>query len=780
MKFDARAAGWPFWHRVVLAAAVFAAICMLCAFHLMDRDFWWHITAGRVMWETGSMIRTEPFAYTREGLPYLATHEWLAQIILYGAFSAGGIGGVILFRTATMLATIAILTGKPGWKVLPAAAPFAILAAAGGLPAFIERPQLFTFLCLAAVLRLALAWRTEENTRRRYAIIGAWIAVTVAWVNLHGGAALLGGVVWAAVAASWWWDALRGKADGFRWVETIAAGLAIGGAMMVSPDGIGNASYVAALLTDRTTMFIHEWLPREPSEYWTDHWPWWIAVAASLAMAKRHRMLFFLLFAAFAFLSLRALRHEVLFVLASYFIVASSLAEFAGTERWRSWRAARPGAWAALGIAGLAISLWWAHGAYFRLCQRDHLFGYGAFVPAEKAQDYVEANGVGGRVFNTYGIGGYLIHRGYPDRRVYIDGRNVDYGFEHMAMTNVAGKDPAAFEALDERYGFDYAIVDYDAAQEPDLVSYSVHLDANPDWALVHIDDLSAVYLKRTAANAALIGRDEYRVLDPSTLEIGRNLAAVPPEDLPTLERELRRAAAEDPRGTKALNLLATLLIGRGACDEAEPLLAESRVRQPRRPDPLVLQAACAAREERWDDAADLFDDALPLLGGAYPDMNYAYVADVYERAGRRASAWFLQLRTGTPRPPEPEESTQETPGMPNPAADASDAFERGMSLAAEGALGDAESAFLEALMFDPSNAAAWNNLGAVRIQLKRYAEARDAIARALEQEPTYADAELNMAIALYYLRDFPGSARHRARAGELGADVSRLPDASE
>jgi hypothetical protein len=45
------------WHLLLNAAffAVFAAaVVYLCAFKVMDRDFWWHVKAGEIMWKTGS------------------------------------------------------------------------------------------------------------------------------------------------------------------------------------------------------------------------------------------------------------------------------------------------------------------------------------------------------------------------------------------------------------------------------------------------------------------------------------------------------------------------------------------------------------------------------------------------------------------------------------------------------------------------------------------------------------------------------------------------------
>lgn len=757
----------------VCVVALVAVVAWLCAFKVMDRDFWWHITAGRVMWETHRLIATDIFAYTRAGMPYLATHEWLAQLILFAVFRAGGTTGVIVFRTLMVLATVAVLLRPAGWRRLPTALPFAVLAVAAGLPAFLERPQLFTFLCLAVTLRLAVAWRASDGQRTRHLLLAAWVALTVAWVNLHGAAALLSVGVWGAMALSWWWDALWSRSRDRRVAPLVTGGCCLLAALLLSPSGWGNITYLASLFSDRTTMFIHEWQPRPALEYWRDQWMWWVIVVVSLRYVRAHRSLAALLCAGFAFLSLQAFRHEVLFVLTGLWTVVLAIADMTDADAAVRFFRARPRIAVLAAIIVVLLAILWARGAYFRLCQRDQLAGYGAFLPARGAVDYLERNGVAGRMFNTYGVGGYLIFRGYPGRLVYIDGRNVDYGFTFMGMTNVAGKDPEAFAALDRQYGFDYAVIDYDAAKDPDLVSYSVHLDHSPLWVLVYIDDLAAVYLKRTAANAALIERDGYAVLNPNVLDIDVKRAGVPASDMPVLREELRRAADTDPFGVKSLGLLAGMLIGEGKCDAALPLVAEARRRQPGRPVPLVLEAACAAAAGDWHAAADLFNDALPLLGNAYPNTNYAYIADVEERAGHPLRAWWLRLRTGAQR--KHDETVSEPPAMPNPAADGAEALAEGMRLVGTGDLAGAERAFLDAVMFNPSDTRAWNNLGAVRIQQGRYAEAMEAIGRALEQDPAYGDAELNMALALYRAGDLRGAREHRDRAARLGTDVSRL-----
>jgi hypothetical protein len=64
--------------RILSAVVIFTALAFtvwICAFKIMDRDFWWHSKAGEILVREHRWITTEPFAYTREGKPYLATHE---------------------------------------------------------------------------------------------------------------------------------------------------------------------------------------------------------------------------------------------------------------------------------------------------------------------------------------------------------------------------------------------------------------------------------------------------------------------------------------------------------------------------------------------------------------------------------------------------------------------------------------------------------------------------------------------------------------------------------
>lgn len=68
----------------------------------------------------------------------------------------------------------------------------------------------------------------------------------------------------------------------------------------------------------------------------------------------------------------------------------------------------------------------------------------------------------------------------------------------------------------------------------------------------------------------------------------------------------------------------------------------------------------------------------------------------------------------------------------------------------------------------EPRNAVAWNGVGLVLMELKRYAEARTAFQRAVESDEGLASAHYNLSFTLSQLGDFDGALHETRRALEL------------
>jgi tetratricopeptide (TPR) repeat protein len=84
------------------------------------------------------------------------------------------------------------------------------------------------------------------------------------------------------------------------------------------------------------------------------------------------------------------------------------------------------------------------------------------------------------------------------------------------------------------------------------------------------------------------------------------------------------------------------------------------------------------------------------------------------------------------------------------------------------GRQGPALDAYRAALRADPEAAGAWNGIGAVLMETRRYEEARNAFVRAVEADPDNAEARYNLSFVLSNLGDFEGALRETKRALEL------------
>ena len=172
----------------------------------VDPDLFWHLRTGE--WIVNSGIpRSDVFSFTVPDNSWV-THEWLTQVLGWGAYSVGGFAGVsLLFAIVGGVAawfTYHTLDGGPLQKALLTMGAMFVASVAYG-----ARPQLFT-LAFAA----GFVWLVEKVRAGQLSPAKLWWAVpaTVVWANLHSGF-LLGVVILATYAVG---DALQRQFLGDR------------------------------------------------------------------------------------------------------------------------------------------------------------------------------------------------------------------------------------------------------------------------------------------------------------------------------------------------------------------------------------------------------------------------------------------------------------------------------------------------------------------------------------------------------------------------------------
>jgi hypothetical protein len=360
-----------------------------CYQHIPSPDLWWLLADGRLISDTGSIPSSDPFSWTAQGAPW-HNDQWLAGWLAFQVYRLTGLEGLHLVKTLLLTFSFGLLldTGRRlrkdsqfGWLV-PALA--ITLASADGAHFFDVRAYLFTYL------GLAILWRWLQLRDRLQPV--AVFLLFAAWGNLHGGVSsglLLLGLECLA----------QRRAHLLK--MTLLALLAA----CCNPSGIWLLLHPLRLLGSPWGLYLNEWAPlwRRPDKFTPllinlSAWLVWAAVARPRWRKADGVMLLFGLF------SLTGWRHIPLFALLA---LPRWCLHLKGPQ-W-CWQATCAGLLLWAGLKPLAV-------ADPSQSMEQELF------PARACGVIAEVGEKPVRLFHPYGLGGYLLWRGFP---VCIDGRAV-------------------------------------------------------------------------------------------------------------------------------------------------------------------------------------------------------------------------------------------------------------------------------------------------------------------------------------------------------------------
>ncbi|MDJ0853307.1 MAG: hypothetical protein QNK04_33490 [Myxococcota bacterium] len=489
---------------LILALALLGLVAGLTLQQTQSNDYWWHLRTGRLIAETGSVPRADPYTFTVPGARWVDIH-WLFQLALWQVYRLGGHDGVTWARLACVLGLVALLAPlgfrrDRAW-LSAAALALVLLVASDRLMA---RPELPSFLLLAALLRLF-----DRFERTGDAWIYAVVPIQVLWANVHGLFAV-GLAVCAIHLAGELALPLGQPGASLRWarVRRLAAVTALGAlAAFANPNGGDGALYPLqqlGMIGDAETRGFfgsHNRELRPALVGLTGAQLLLFALLGGLSATaagfnwRRVRPAELLMLAAFLYLALGAVRNVALFaVVAGPILVrnANEVFDARGLPA-RSTRAAGP-------VVAAALVLLAVDAASARLHARLgdwRLPGLGAderFLPAG-AVDWIERQRPPGPIAHHMQDGGYLIWRLHPSYRAMSDGRLEVFGPE--IFRSLLFDSAERFVELDARYRFGAVIARHDVGGGREVLA---HLEGHPAFTLVHVDDVAALYVRTPAA----------------------------------------------------------------------------------------------------------------------------------------------------------------------------------------------------------------------------------------------------------------------------------------
>ncbi len=606
---------------------------MLWAWYPLDAsDTWWHLAAGRLIAQTGSVPRVEPFLYPSLGRRWI-DYSWAAQWFFYQLYLLGGFTALILMRMAAVGLAMAL-----GWllAIRRGASPWLAAICCAGLSTLLDqmthaRPFILTAVTAGGVL-LALE-------------IGGWggliaaLGLQLVWANLHAsfmlGPALAGFLAAEATLARYWpkFPSRQAGRNDLRQLWLAVPGLLA--VSLLNPNGADlffMSQKLVSLGWDR--QFIAEMMPLPLDLSFGRRF----SVAGGLllltlaaALARGGRLSWGQLAAVAAMARETIKSRRFLFYWSILAVAPLAEALEAALPRARRPRILCGGLLAALALAGFSESfqLFLQRGG-FKLGLARHAF------PVAVA-DFMERSGITGNVLSDPEAGGYLLWR-LPSVRPSTDSRFGDNDFDHLQRV---------LALVQNRSDWQSAIpgpAEADAMLVATRTSlpYEKILD---EWAVVYWDNTWQLFLRRKSRYAGLIAEHDESHVSPFILN---NLCStLPQEEQVRVEARLRQRIAAEPGCGSAYYGLGAVLRRRGL----DRLTSARRLfnQVEKAPEAAASSEKIAQARRLENEAQDLLTESL-LNFRVYADSNvdssygYSALGVNFLILGEKDFAWKIMV----------------------------------------------------------------------------------------------------------------------------------------
>ena len=493
---DRKYSGWlryflPGLGEVIFAAVFIAVLGLGPRLFNVDGDLGRHLTIGQYILDELSIPTRDIFSHTLSG-EALTPHEWLAQVLFAAVHGLEGFDGLVWLAALILGGTFWLIYREAferSGQILTAAG-FTCLAAAASSLHWLIRPHLVTIDFTAIWVRQCEKIRAGKKR--------SWIwlpGLMLLWVNLHG-AFLVGIMIWMMYFLGAFLSGERVRTAGLRWGLSGLTTLLVTG---INPVGWEIYSTGFGFLGNRYLVgHTAEYLP--PDFHHPSTWPFLLLIAGSLFLLGLTRIRLHpshaVLLAGWTAMGLYSTRNIPL-----YAVIAAPILTEAGAEGLNSLQNKpagwfrklqdrlsqiqdhlNPGIWGALLMIFTAMILLMGYnlgpGAAPNRYQADKF-------PVQAA-DWLEEHPQEGNPFNYFPWGGYLLYRGWPDMRVFIDGQTDFYGEELTREYEQVLTQSGEWLAVLERYQVRWVIM-------PKGLGVVEELLGRESWTLIYQDQTTEI-----------------------------------------------------------------------------------------------------------------------------------------------------------------------------------------------------------------------------------------------------------------------------------------------
>lgn len=483
-----------------VALGLLASVVFLLSLHALTsiyQDIGRHLTIGELIWESGTIPRTNLFSYTTPDFPFI-NHHWLGEVLLFLGERIVGLKGLIVVK-AVLLTTGFLLAFAAAWRravLIPSLGVGLV-----GIFVIAERtdmrPEILSFLFLGWFLFVL------------YRKPGTWLIWTLPltqlfWVNTHiyffMGPFLFVSWVIGLIAKDGWGIVRRRRIwflGGAMVATTLANPWFLQGAFY--PFSILN-NYGYSIVENKTYFFLrHFGYPGVTFGAMIFGLVLYILSVLINRARVRENVMGMVLMGGVTVLGFIMIRNLPLFGLVMMPAILQNLVQ--SPVRWPE----RGALMASVLFFLLAVST--SQGQLLSTIGPGRP-QFGLIVPQghQKAVDFFTDSGLKGPIFNNFDIGSYLIWK-LPQEKVFIDGRPEAYPAEFIQETYIRAQERAdVWVRVKDEYALN-AIIWNIRDITPWSRTFLLRLKDDPEWVLVYGDDAIAIFARNNEGNRSIIER---------------------------------------------------------------------------------------------------------------------------------------------------------------------------------------------------------------------------------------------------------------------------------
>ncbi len=465
-----------------------------------DQDLGRHLKLGEIIITSRSVPNTNLFSYTNQDFPFINTH-WLFEVIVFLASITIGLQALLFIKVCIFLISVLLIL-----KVIPKENRLLLLPIGfiflHVLRERLElRPEIFSFLFTAGIYFIL-----EKFEREKTKLIFLLPLIQFFWINTH--IYFFVGLV-LQIIFMLHLEVTKLKLLGVIFGLSILVSL-------INPNGLNGLlfplnvtkNYGYTIVENQTIFLLENISFKDPNFLFAKISFSIIILSLVIALIRKGYNLKNILLCLFglglALLNVRGFPYLV-------FISLPALLQNFGPVKKSNFTSVLTFFFAMLLIYN---SLLYLNGEYFRLKDDPAQAGLRLAENGKKALDFVLNNNLPNPVFNNFDIGSYIIYRGYPDIKVFVDGRPEAYPSEFFTNLYIPiQSDYSKFKELEKKTGFKTIIFSH-TDQTPWAVSFLQSVVKDESWKLVFMDDFIVIFVKPEIAT-----QKSLKILDPKSLE---------------------------------------------------------------------------------------------------------------------------------------------------------------------------------------------------------------------------------------------------------------------